>query len=333
MHIPDGFISGPINIASAAVVVSVVGYGLHKLKQDIHDQPHKMPLLATTAAFVFAAQMLNFPIGGGTSGHFLGAVTAAALMGPWAALIIMTLVLTIQSAFFADGGITALGTNILNMGVVGGLGGYLLMRGMQLIFPAGKTGYLATVAFTSWASVLLASVLCAIELAVSGTSSLQIALPAMVGTHAIIGIGEALIACAVVTAVIAARPEILHDWPGIEPSFTQPGRDNIRRSSAIIVGGMALALILAALISPFASSYPDGLDKVAEEKEFIEQAASEEQTVWQHSIFPGYTVEAVKQENISTGLAGFAGTGMVFVIGFILIKLMQRRGNIKQAVK
>ena len=99
MHIPDGFISGPINATAAVIAVSAISYALWRLKQETFDQPHKVPLLATTAAFVFAAQMLNFPIGGGTSGHFLGAVTAAALMGPWAALIIMTLVLIIQALF------------------------------------------------------------------------------------------------------------------------------------------------------------------------------------------------------------------------------------------
>jgi len=323
MHIPDGFITTPINVATVVVTVSAVGYGLHKLKQDIVDQPHKMPLLAVTAAFVFAAQMLNFPIGGGTSGHFLGAVTAAALMGPWAALIIMALVLTIQAVFFADGGITAWGTNIFNMGIAGGLGGYLLLRGIYAVLPKGKTGFLAAVAAASWFSVVLASTLCAIELAASGTSPLRIALPAMAGTHAVIGIGEALISCAVVTAVIAARPLILDNWPGIGAMVD---RDSSRKIPLTFVGGgLAVALVLAVLISPFASSDPDGLEKVAEDKGFIEQAATEEDVAWRHSIFPDYAVESIKHEGLSTGAAGFAGTALVFITGFVLIKVVQRR--------
>jgi hypothetical protein len=155
----------------------------------------------------------------------------------------------------------------------------------------------------------------------------------MAVTHAIIGIGEALIACAVVTAVIAARPDILYNWVELESSFSRAGRQNIRRSDVLIGGGMALALILAVFISPFASSYPDGLEKMAEDNDFIEQAASEDQAVWWHSIFPDYSVQKVERESVATGLAGFAGTVLVFVIGFVVIKLAQQRGGIKQVVE
>ncbi len=175
-----------------------------------------MPLLATTGAFVFAAQMLNFPIGVGTSGHFMGAAAVAALLGPWRACLVMTLVLVIQALVFADGGLTALGTNVFNMGVIAGIGSYGIMRLLRTVFPAGRGGYLAAAAVASWVSIVLAAAACAMELAVSGTSPLLLVLPAMVGTHAVIGIGEALVTSALLSAVIVVRPDVVPAWAGID---------------------------------------------------------------------------------------------------------------------
>ena len=208
MHIPDGFISPAINVASYAISAGVCAYGVFRANKDLGER--QVPLLGVTAAFIFAAQMLNFPVAGGTSGHFLGAALAAVLLGPWNACLIMAIVLAIQCLGFADGGLTALGTNILNMGVFGGILPYFLFVGIKRILPKNRFGFLASVSAFSWLSVMLASTACALELAFSGTSPLHIVIPAMAGVHALIGIGEALITTTVVAAVWAARRDLIY---------------------------------------------------------------------------------------------------------------------------
>ena len=330
MHIPDGFVSGPMNGTAAVVSAATVGFALWRAKRELHEKEFRVPLLATMAAFVFAAQMLNFPIGGGTSGHFLGAVTVAALLGPWSACIVLTLVLAIQGLLFGDGGITALGSNILNMAIIGALIPYIFMRGLRALLPAGRGGYVAAAAAASWVSVVLASSVCALELALSGTSPMSVAFPAMAGTHAIIGIGEALICTAVLTAVAAARPDIIPSWAKLEQ--TESGHNLVRRSvwtrrqstaTALAAAGLVVAIALAIFGGPFASSSPDGLEKVAEDKGFL-QAASAEKTVWTKSPFPDYQVRGIESEGVSTSLAGFAGTVLVFGLGFVAIRLVAR---------
>ena len=212
MHIPDGFISGEINVSTYAVSAVVGAVAVAKARKSLGDR--QVPLLGVTAAFIFAAQMLNFPVAGGTSGHFLGAVFAAILLGPWNAFLIMTIVLAVQCLIFADGGLTALGTNIFNMGIVGGMAGWAIFAMLKSILPKTRTGFLAATATASWFSVVLASAVCALELAMSGTSPIAIALPAMAGVHAIIGIGEAIITTIVISMVLATRPDLL----GMKPS-------------------------------------------------------------------------------------------------------------------
>jgi len=318
MHIPDGFVSGPINGATTAISAGAVGVSLWRVKREIRDKPFAMPLLATTAAFVFAAQMLNFPIGGGTSGHFLGAATVAALLGPWSACLVLTAVLVTQGLLFGDGGISALGSNIFNMGIVGGLAGCAIMRTLRSMLPAGRGGYLASAAVASWLGVVLASAACSFELALSGTSSLGVALPAMVGTHAIIGIGKALICVAVLSAVAASRPDVVPAWANLDAKDS--GAAKVRKSVWALAGtGLALAVALAVFGSPFASESPDGLEKIAADKGF-EAAASEDKVVWTRSPFSDYKIGAVKSEKVSTGLAGLIGTVIVFGLGFAAIR-------------
>lgn len=206
MHIPDGFMNAPVNVAGAVVSATAVGTALAKAKDTLEEK--QVPLLGVTAAFIFAAQMLNFPVAAGTSGHFLGAVLAVVLLGPWNGMIAMTLVVTLQCLMFGDGGLTALGTNIFNMAVFGCLVGWGLLRVLRMFLPKNRAGLLAAVSVAAWASIVLASSACAIELAFSGTSPLNAALPAMAGTHAVIGFGEALITTAVLAAVYSTRPDL-----------------------------------------------------------------------------------------------------------------------------
>ena len=168
-----------------------------------------IPMMGILAAFIFAAQMLNFPVAGGTSGHVIGAALVAILLGPWAAVIIMSVVLIAQSFIFQDGGLLALGANILNMGIIASFGAYYLYRLINFLMGSNSRGRLVAGFAAAWGSVLLASVACAIELAISGTSPLAVVLPAMAGIHALIGIGEGFITIAVLSLVMSTRADLL----------------------------------------------------------------------------------------------------------------------------
>jgi cobalt/nickel transport system permease protein len=156
--------------------------------------------------------MLNFPVAGGTSGHFLGAVFSSVLLGPWASLIIMTIVLIVQCLGFADGGLTALGSNIFNMGIIGALGGYSIFSILYTLFRKSRKGFFIALAVSSWFSIVMGASAAAVELAISGTSPLKIALPAMAGIHAMIGIGEAIITTTAVSLILKTRPDLVRGY-------------------------------------------------------------------------------------------------------------------------
>jgi cobalt/nickel transport system permease protein len=220
MHIPDGFLANDVALACAIPAIGAVGYGLRRAEVDLDDR--RVPLLGVTAAFVFAAQMLNFPVAGGTSGHFLGAALAAILLGPWLASLVLAVVLMVQAFVFADGGITALGANVFNMGVVGGVlvGG--LMLAARRALPNSRAALLGVTAGGAWLAVMAGAAACAVELAVSGIVPLATVLPTMLGVHAIIGAGEAVISVAAVSAVLATRPDLIHGPAPAVPVPTSP---------------------------------------------------------------------------------------------------------------
>ena len=217
MHIPDGFIDGPTSLAAAGVAAAGLAVGVRKAADTLDDR--RAPLAGLVSAFVFAVQMLNFPVANGTSGHLLGAVLAAVLVGPWAAVICLAVVLLVQ-ALFADGGLTALGLNIVNMGLVGGLGGYLVFLGARRLLPRTKSGVVAASAIAAGLSVVLAAVGFVIEYSLGGTVDLSLAavLGAMVGVHVLIGIGEAVITGMTVSAVLAVRPDLVHGAGDLVPA-------------------------------------------------------------------------------------------------------------------
>src|SRR3954454_2326330 len=217
MHIPDGFLTTDVALACAVPAAVAVGVGLRRASTDLDER--RVPLLGVTAAFVFAAQMLNFPVAGGTSGHFLGAALAAILLGPWLACLVLAVVLVVQAFVFADGGITALGANVLNMGVIGALlvGG--LMVAARALTGGSRTALLAVCAAGSWLAVMAGATASSVELAVSGTVPLGTVLPAMLGVHALIGVGEAVVTAAAVSAVLATRPDLIG---GVAPRRVHP---------------------------------------------------------------------------------------------------------------
>jgi cobalt/nickel transport system permease protein len=217
VHIPDGFIDGPTSLGAAGVAVTGLAVSVRKAADALDDR--RAPLAGLVSAFVFAVQMLNFPVASGTSGHLLGAVLAAVLVGPWAAVICLAVVLLVQ-ALFADGGITALGLNIVNMGLVGGLGGYVVFLGARRMLPRTRSGVVAASAVAAGLSVVLAATAFVLEYAIGGTVDLSLGavLGAMVGVHVVIGIGEAVITAMTVSAVLSVRPDLVHGAADLLPA-------------------------------------------------------------------------------------------------------------------
>jgi len=210
MHIPDGFLEPQVWGPMAAATVALIAWSAKKAKEGLREK--EIPLMGVMGAFIFAAQMINFPVAAGTSGHLLGGVLLAVLLGPYAAALVMTCVLVVQCFLFQDGGLTALGANIFNMGIVAAFPGYwifALLRGVL----RGDKGYFVGAFLAAWATVVLSAALVAIELSLSGTTPLTQSLMAMISVHAIIGLFEGGITVAVLRFIRAVRPDLLgeHD--------------------------------------------------------------------------------------------------------------------------
>lgn len=217
LHIPDGFLSLPVSLVTGAFSLVLLIISLKQVEKDYQDRV--VPLMGVCAAFVFAAQMINFPIPGGTSGHLLGGTLVGILLGPWAGSLVMTVVFIVQALLFQDGGLTALGANIFNMGLIGTFGGYYLYKVIRLLFGFSRwRGMAMGTAIAAWTSVVVAALFCSVQLAFSGTVPLQFALFAMLSWHFVIGIGEALITLTVVSYIWRTRPDLIFDSP--RPSLT-----------------------------------------------------------------------------------------------------------------
>jgi cobalt/nickel transport system permease protein len=229
MHVPDGFLDLPTSAATGAVAVAGIGLALRGARRELDDRT--APLAGLVATFVFATQMLNFPVGAGTSGHLLGGALAAILVGPWTAVLCLSVVLLVQSLLFADGGITALGTNVTLMGLVGVAAGWLVFRGLQAVLPK-RTALVAPLAgIAAFVSVPVTALAFVGLYAVGGQApvSLTALTTAMVGWHSLIGLGEAAITGLVVGSVVAVRPDLVY---GARPVLAEK-RLVIRDSSAV----------------------------------------------------------------------------------------------------
>jgi cobalt/nickel transport system permease protein len=210
MHVPDGFLDAPTSVATGAVAAGAVAVALRGARRELDDRT--APLAGLVAAFVFATQMLNFPVASGTSGHLLGGALAAVLVGPWTGLLCMSVVFLVQALLFADGGITALGTNICLMGVVTVVVGWLVFRGLQAVLPKRVSMVAPAAALGALVSVPVAALAFVGLYAVGGTADIPLdrLTTAMVGVHVLIGLGEAGITLLAVGSILAARPDLVH---------------------------------------------------------------------------------------------------------------------------
>jgi len=293
MHIPASMLNGAVCPVTLAVGAAGLGTAAYLAKRS--EKKPSAEKFAAITALIFALQMLNFPVQNGTSGHLVGAMLAVSFLGiPFAALS-MAIVLAVQAFFFGDGGVNALGANILNMALIAvGLSGWLF----NALIKKGLARQ-AALAMAGWVSVMLAATACAFEVAASGAVSLNKVIPAMLSVHALIGLGEALLTVAVVALLTAGK----RIWQENEKSFA--------------LGAFGLAIIAAGL-SPLASSFPDGLEWVSEKLTFAQFAAFDFP-----AIFPDYQAAFIANAAWSTVFAGVIGVGIVFAVTYFAGKAIK----------
>ena len=311
MHIPEGMLSIPVTGLAGLVSIVTVAYAVSWVRQHLDDR--KVVLMAVLGALIFALQMLNFPIQAGTSGHFAGGALAGILLGPWPAVLVMTAVLGVQAFLFGDGGVIALGANILNLGILAPLVGYLVYQAATR-WRDTRGGRMGGAFLGAWLSSLLAALAVAAELGISGTAHLGIALLAMGSTHALIGIGEGLITAALIAYLIAVRPDLLTGQ--VQDTGARP-----LRGVAVTLTAIAL---LATGLSFLASSAPDGLEWV-----YFEQGIGDAQAVAQAPQLLGdggpladYQVAGLANEALGRALAGLVG---LTIVGALLVAIVIRR--------
>lgn len=311
MHIPDGFLSVFVSVLLWVLSIVIVGYSLKRVSEDMDER--KVPLMGVLAAAIFAGQMLNFTVVGGTSGHLMGAALATILLGPWAAILVMTTVVGVQALIFQDGGLLVLGANIYNMAIIGVVVSYFVYTTVRRLAGGRSWGIFVGGFAAAWFSIVIAALGVALQLALSGTSPANIAIPAMAAIHALIGIGEGLITVAALALIYAVRPDLL-----------EAGERRPVGAAVLWIGGLAIALALA-IASPLASAFPDGLEWVAEQQGFLETAQGPV-----YEIIPDYVLPGVSNEALATIFAGIIGTLLVF--GVALLVAYSRRKTARQPV-
>ena len=312
LHIPDGFLSILISVLFWICTIGMVGVAVNKTNDSLGEK--QIPLMGVMAAFIFAAQMLNFPVAGGTSGHLIGGALAAILLGPWAGILTMTTVVAIQALLFQDGGLLVMGANILNMGIVSTVVAYGVYRGIMSLARGQRWGLFVGGLVAAWASVVISAVATAVQLAFSGISPLNVALPAMAGVHVLIGIGEGLVTVGALAFVAAARRDLL-----------QPEGKAIKGFGWAVVG-LVIALAVT-LFAPLASEHPDGLERVAEDLGFIDLALGAP-----YEIIPDYALPGISEGSpMATILAGIVGVLIVAIIGlgvaFAVVRLRRQAAS------
>ncbi|MFF7470700.1 energy-coupling factor ABC transporter permease [Streptomyces sp. NPDC008092] len=335
MHVPDGFIDAPTSAVTAVAAAGALAISLRGARRELDDRT--APLAGLVAAFIFAVQMLNFPVAAGTSGHLLGGALAAILVGPYTGVLCVSVVLLMQGILFADGGLTALGVNITDMAIVTTVVAYAVFRGLLKVLPGGRRSVTGAAFVAALLSVPAAAVAFTLLYAVGGTTDVAIGkvAGAMVGVHVLIGVGEAAITALTVGAVVAVRPDLVYGARGgrqglklrvngvlvdaPEPTAPVAARTSRR---ALWISGLAASLLLAGFVSYYASASPDGLEKVAHDHG-IDTRTKEHAAAG--SPLADYGVEDVSDARLSGGLAGVIGVGTTVVAGSAVFWAVRRR--------
>ncbi|MEU2059816.1 energy-coupling factor ABC transporter permease [Streptomyces sp. NPDC013455] len=335
MHVPDGFIDAPTSAVTGVVAAGALAVSLRGARRELDERT--APLAGLVAAFIFAVQMLNFPVAAGTSGHLLGGALAAILVGPYTAVLCVSVVLLMQGVLFADGGLTALGVNITDMAIVTTVVSYAVFRGLLAVLPRKRRSVTVASFVAALVSVPAAAVAFTLLYAVGGTTDVSIGkvATAMVGVHVLIGVGEAVITALTVGAVIAVRPDLVYGARGLRqrlrlrvngalvdaPAPTAPVAARTSRRT-LWVTGLVTSLVLAGFVSFYASASPDGLEKVAHDKG-IDRKAKEHASA--DSPLADYGVKDVSDARLSGGLAGVIGVGVTVVAGSAVFWALRRR--------
>ncbi|MFF0425958.1 energy-coupling factor ABC transporter permease [Streptomyces sp. NPDC004520] len=339
MHVPDGFINAPVSAAAGVVAAGAVAAGLRGARRELNERT--APLAGLVAAFIFAVQMLNFPVAAGTSGHLLGGALAAILVGPWTGVLCIAVVLLMQGILFADGGLTALGVNITVMGVVTVVVSYAVFRGLVLLLPRTRRSVTAASFAAALVSVPAAATVFTAVYAIGGTTDVPVSkvLTAMVGVHVLIGVGEAVITMLTVGAVIAVRPDLVYGARGLTAPLklrvdgelidATPSATPVAKASPkkLWIGGVVTALVLAGFVSFYASASPDGLEKVAADQGIdknVEKHAAAD------SPLADYGVKGIEAPRLSGGLAGVIGVGATLAVGTGAFWVVRRRKTAPQ---
>ncbi|MEU0954231.1 energy-coupling factor ABC transporter permease [Streptomyces niveus] len=353
MHVPDGMINLPVSAAAGVVAAGAVAVSLRGARRELGDGPlaeghgaeRTAPLAGLVAAFVFAVQMLNFPVAAGTSGHLLGGALAAILVGPFTGVLCIAVVLLMQGILFADGGLTALGVNITVMGVVTVLVSYGIFRALLRVLPRGRRSVTGSAFVAALVSVPASAAAFTLLYAIGGTTDVPIGkvLTAMVGVHVLIGIGEAAITALTVGAVIAVRPDLVHGARGLAAPLklrvdgelidapaapATPAPATSRSPRGLLAAGLGTALLLAGVVSFYASANPDGLEKVAADKGFDKKV---EEHAAADSPLADYGIADISDSRLSGGLAGVIGVGATVAVGSGIFYVVQRRRTTRNA--
>jgi len=303
LHIPDGFLTIVISLIFWAITIIMVGIAISKTNKSLGEK--QVPLMGIIAAFIFAAQMLNFPVAGGTSGHFLGGALAAIVLGPWAGILVMTAVIGVQALLFQDGGLLVMGANIFNMGLLTAVIGFGLYRG---VIGRSKGTRLAVAGLAAWLAVVASALVTALQLWLSSTTRLEIVVPAMLGVHVFIGIGEAIITVAALSFIERTRTDLLNE----KETATKGGR-------GWVYTGIVISLLVV-LLSPFASADPDGLERVAKDIGFLALGQSSP-----YEILPDYTIPFLGETALSTVVAGAVGALVLLSLMIIIGGMLKRK--------
>jgi cobalt/nickel transport system permease protein len=326
MHAPDGFLTAGTAIATGAISTGAVGVALRQTRESLQDR--QIPLAGLAAAFVFAAQMVNFPVAAGTTGHLLGGALAAILLGPSMGALVVTVVVVVQAFGFADGGLSALGYNVLNMAVVTAFGGYAAFALLRRLLPRNGAGVIAAAGIAAGVSVVLSSAAFSVQWLFGASANIPFdtVFGAMVGVHALIGVGEGVITALAVGAVLAARPDLVH---GARDLTRQQQADRPRVSGRVFaIVALLVTVVIATVVAQFAAPDPDGLERVAEDTGFVDTA---EDHALGSSIFADYATSGVGDETLSLAVAGVVGVTVTLLVGAGLVLAVRdrRRGRLE----